>query len=115
MNRLASVRESSQSRAHMKHVLRICCAWLAIGHGSSVAGQGVANRQISVAEVPDSSLSRRIPIAFVVLSATGRATRPPLFVMQGGPGIPGTALLNRYVKDSALRRSRDIVLFDQRG
>lgn len=80
-----------------------------------VDAQAPVRAEIRVREDHGSATSREIPLAYVVLPAIGPATSPPLVVIQGGPGVPGTALLERFRVDTVLRRSRPIVLFDQRG
>jgi pimeloyl-ACP methyl ester carboxylesterase len=60
---------------------------------------------------------RKIDLRVVVLPATGDSRAPdPLFVLTGGPGqsaVQGAPLFAQVFAD--LRRSRDLVLVDQRG
>jgi pimeloyl-ACP methyl ester carboxylesterase len=60
---------------------------------------------------------RKVPIAVVVLPATGPERRPdPFLYLAGGPGESATAAAAFIGRDFAeLRRSRDIVLIDLRG
>ena len=59
---------------------------------------------------------RRIALNIVILPSVGPAIRPPLFDLEGGPGLPSTHSANFYLSDgAAYRAGRDIVLIDQRG
>ncbi len=60
---------------------------------------------------------RRIPISIVVLPATGPSrTGDPLFHFAGGPGQSSTSQAGGNAERFAeIRRSRDIVMVDQRG
>ena len=70
-------------------------------------------------EVPENrdDPGRRIPIAVVVLKATGRSSQPDaILLLQGGPGQAGTPLADVFSRLLAeVRRERDIVLVDVRG
>src|SRR5262245_16264353 len=70
-----------------------------------------------VLEHCDKIKGRKIPINVVVLRALNPNPAPdPLWVIQGGPGQAGTKLAGFYATTFAeVRKSRDIVLFDQRG
>ena len=61
--------------------------------------------------------ARSIALHVVVISAKQpRAGAPPLFELEGGPGIAATNGADYYLgPGNAYRESRDIVLFDQRG
>lgn len=65
-------------------------------------------------DVPD---GRRIPLSIIVLRATGAQQKKVAgFDLEGGPGYGATKGAAFYVTDGAsFRRSRDIVLADQRG
>ena len=60
---------------------------------------------------------RMIDLNVVVLPATGEnPDLPPLFDLDGGPGLPATKSLGFYlVEGAAYRVRREIVLLDQRG
>jgi pimeloyl-ACP methyl ester carboxylesterase len=72
---------------------------------------------IEVPENREIADGRKIGIYVVVLSAFSEKPAPdPLWVIQGGPGQAGTKLADFYGKTFAeVRKTRDIVLFDQRG
>lgn len=69
--------------------------------------------------VPENRLkpnSRSITLNIVVLPSTSRAALPPLFDIDGGPGLADTKNAGFYLIDgSAYRQRRPIVLIDQRG
>lgn len=82
----------------------------------SVAGEALCGS----VEVPEDRVrrtGRRIALNLVVLKATGPDPAPdPLFVFVGGPGQAATAdAADDARRFAAIRRSRDIVLIDQRG
>ena len=57
-----------------------------------------------------------IQLGVVILRATGASHEPdPLVMAQGGPGGSTIDTYLSPMKDSPIRRQRDIVLFDQRG
>ena len=59
---------------------------------------------------------RRIALNIVILPSTGPARFPPLFDLEGGPGLPSTHSAAFYLSDgAAYRAGRDVVLVDQRG
>lgn len=59
---------------------------------------------------------RRIALNIVILPATGPVRLPPLFDLEGGPGLPSTHSAAFYLTDGAAYRvGRDVVLVDQRG
>jgi len=59
---------------------------------------------------------RSIALNVVVLPATSSRTLPPLFDIDGGPGLADTKNAGFYLGDgSAYRKHRSIVLVDQRG
>lgn len=71
-------------------------------------------------EVPENRalpLDRRLQLNVIVLLATSpRPHLPPLFDIDGGPGLADTKNANFYATEgSAYREHRDIVLVDQRG
>jgi len=52
----------------------------------------------------------------VVKAQKKRAGMPPMFHLEGGPGIAGTAAAGFYVGPGSMyRKDRDVVLIDQRG
>lgn len=52
----------------------------------------------------------------IVLLPSPRPSRPPLFILQGGPGQAASDLASFYAETfAAARAARDIVLVDQRG
>jgi pimeloyl-ACP methyl ester carboxylesterase len=71
---------------------------------------------VTVPETHGSDDGRTLQLAVVVLGATGdQPHAAPLFVMQGGPGGGTIDTYQVLLRSHALRSSRDIVLFDQRG
>lgn len=71
---------------------------------------------VSVLENRSARRGRKIDLHVVVLPAIGGSTRPPLFFLEGGPGLAasdGTGMWETELK--AYREKRDIVLLDQRG
>ncbi|MGQ0587806.1 MAG: alpha/beta fold hydrolase, partial [Gammaproteobacteria bacterium] len=59
---------------------------------------------------------RSISLNIVVVPATGDKSLPPLYHLEGGPGLPATGSVSFWTTDGAIhRRHRDIVLVDQRG
>ncbi len=72
-------------------------------------------RTVMVREARAELGSRMIPIRYLLLRAIDNPAAPPLIVVNGGPGFAGTEDIRRFKDDSVLRKSRDIILFDQRG
>ncbi len=100
----ATARVSAQGTACPEHRL----------HGE------VACYVVNVAEDPGNPDARTIPIRIMVLQSGAAAPAPdPLYVLPGGPGQSaiGMANLRRFFADffDPVRRSRDVVLVDQRG
>lgn len=68
-------------------------------------------------EVPEDRTrpdGRRIALNVIVLKPTEPAKLPPLFDIDGGPGLPSTKNLGFYA-ENGVARARDVVLVDQRG
>lgn len=60
--------------------------------------------------------SRRIPIRYVRLPATGSKAGPPIVYLAGGPGGSGITAINyRYRMFMAMRKHGDVIALDQRG
>lgn len=60
--------------------------------------------------------SRNLSLKVVVVPATGEKSLPPLYSLDGGPGLPATASASFWATAGAIHRQhRDIVLIDQRG
>jgi pimeloyl-ACP methyl ester carboxylesterase len=72
---------------------------------------------LDVAEDPRVEGGRKIPLHVVVIPARRQDLhRPPLFFIEGGPGIAATNAAVIYLTDlSAFREERDVVLVDVRG
>ena len=71
-----------------------------------------------VKEDPTTASGREISLYFVILPAAEQPPAPnPVFVLQGGPGQAATDLAEFYGGESwdLTRRTREIVLVDQRG
>ena len=80
-------------------------------------GEGAECRVLMVAENPDDPRSRKIPIRYALLKATGSSRRPEaVFLFSGGPGAGSTEMVGFANGPLApIREIRDIVLVDQRG
>jgi pimeloyl-ACP methyl ester carboxylesterase len=72
---------------------------------------------VAVPENRASSTGRLVRLNVIVLPAVGeRNGQPPLFDIEGGPGLPATKNASFYIKEGgAYRAGRDVVLVDQRG
>src|SRR5690349_4072712 len=57
---------------------------------------------------------RRIALNVVVLKPKGPAHLPPLFDIDGGPGLPSTKNVGFY-EGNDVSNDRDVVMVDQRG
>jgi pimeloyl-ACP methyl ester carboxylesterase len=70
-------------------------------------------------EVPENRArpeGRKIGLNIVILPATGPVRLPPIFDLEGGPGLRSTNSVGFYLTDgAAYRAGRDVVLIDQRG
>lgn len=72
---------------------------------------------LEVPENPDQPNARRISLNVALAPATGRSTKPdPVFFFAGGPGQAAseTWVIIRPILEQ-IRKSRDIVMIDQRG
>jgi pimeloyl-ACP methyl ester carboxylesterase len=72
---------------------------------------------LSVAEDPDEPFGRAVPLNIVVLPAVDGSHRPDaVLYLVGGPGLGATESVATFGQElSELRKTRDIVLIDQRG
>ena len=71
---------------------------------------------VSVPEDRQRPLARTIALNVTVMPATAKPILPPLFDIDGGPGLPATKNVAFYATaGSAYRSQRDVVLVDQRG
>jgi len=79
--------------------------------------EDVQTGTLEVAEDPGVEGGRRIPLHVVVIPARKPGLhRPPLFFIDGGPGLASTNAAAIYLTDlSAFREERDVVLVDVRG
>lgn len=70
-------------------------------------------------EVPEDRTrpgGRKLALNLIILPSTGPVRFPPLFDLEGGPGLPSTHSVGFYLTDgAAYRAGRDVVLVDQRG
>ena len=70
-------------------------------------------------EVPEDRTrpeGRKIALNLMMLPSTGPVRFPPLFDLEGGPGLPSTHSAGFYLTDgAAYLAGRDVVLVDQRG
>jgi pimeloyl-ACP methyl ester carboxylesterase len=82
-------------------------------------GDGITCGRLSVPEsrAPDNTVTLSLPV--VILRATGPdKADDPLLYLHGGPGLATVENAPRFVQSptiAALRRTRDFVMFDQRG
>ena len=78
-----------------------------------------ARARCGTLEVPEDrtrSGGRNIALNLMIIPATGAVRLPPLFDLEGGPGLPSTHSVGFYLTDgAAYRAGRDVVLVDQRG
>lgn len=59
---------------------------------------------------------RTISLRVLVLPATGARTMPPLYSLDGGPGVPASVAAGFFATAGAIHREHaDVVLVDQRG
>ena len=71
---------------------------------------------VSVPEDRQRPEVRTIALNVVVMPATTKSSLPPLFDIDGGPGLAATKNIAFYATaGSAYRHDRDIVMVDQRG
>ena len=79
----------------------------------------IAQARCGTVEVPEDRTrpdGRRIALNIVILPSAGPIRFPPLFDLEGGPGLPSTHSAAFYLSDgAAYRAGRDVVLVDQRG
>jgi pimeloyl-ACP methyl ester carboxylesterase len=70
-------------------------------------------------EVPEDQArpyKRTLLLNVVVVPAVSLVTLPPLYSLEGGPGLPASGSVGFWAAEGMIhRRSRDIVLVDQRG
>ena len=57
---------------------------------------------------------RQIALNIVIVKSEGVARLPPLFDLEGGPGLPSTRNLGFYARNG-VAAGRDVVMVDQRG
>ncbi|MFW5691074.1 MAG: alpha/beta fold hydrolase [Chloroflexota bacterium] len=79
-----------------------------------VEGQTITCGYFTVPQDRAEPAGPTVRLAYAVLSATGPALPDPIVYLEGGPGGSALTGLDLWV-NSALRVTRDIVLFDQRG
>jgi pimeloyl-ACP methyl ester carboxylesterase len=71
---------------------------------------------VSVAEDRQQPKRRTIQLNVIVMPATAKSALPPLFDIDGGPGLPSTKNVAFYATaGAAYRTDRDVVMVDQRG
>jgi len=72
---------------------------------------------VTVAENPAKPAGRTIALNVVVVPAVKKKSgEPPMFHLEGGPGVAGTNAAEFYAGPGSLyREHRDVVLIDQRG
>jgi pimeloyl-ACP methyl ester carboxylesterase len=84
---------------------------------ANLQAKDIACGIVHVPENYDAPGGRRIPLSVIVLHATeAQQKKVAAFDLEGGPGFSATKAAAFYVTEGAsFRRSRDIVLADQRG
>lgn len=97
----------ADAHVHAEATLRRC----------TVAGESAQCGSISVPENQRDPHGRQLALGVVVLSGDGGGERrEPIFLLAGGPGQAATSLQAwAATVFQSLRRTRDIVLIDQRG
>lgn len=73
--------------------------------------------QCGIVKVPENRAAprgRQIALSVIVLKSAGAARLPPLFDIDGGPGLPSTKNAGFYAAND-VSKARDVVLVDQRG
>jgi pimeloyl-ACP methyl ester carboxylesterase len=95
---------------------RPCELWIPAG---DVANETLHCGYVVVPAERDNPQSEEVKLAYILLKATGDNPAPdPIIHVSGGPGISATTrltvveLIKRY---APLRKTRDIILYDQRG
>ena len=84
--------------------------------GPALASAGARCGRVRVLENRAEPSGRTIDLNVVVLPATTGDPQPPLFALDGGPGLPATIGAGFYLTaGAAYRAGRDVVLVDQRG
>ena len=79
-------------------------------------GQAARCGLVRVPEDRSDPGGRQIAINVVILPAMGPVRLPPIYDLDGGPGLPATKNASFYLSlGAAFRHERDVVLFDQRG
>jgi pimeloyl-ACP methyl ester carboxylesterase len=99
--------ESRDGLALVPHVFRF-----ADGHA-----EAAESGRLEVPENRDVSGSRTIEIAFVRFRSTSKTPGPPIFLVEGGPGLSSIDNTRNvmYPLLPILRAAGDVVAFDQRG
>lgn len=83
---------------------------------AELAAAGARCGTVTVPENRAHPERRSIGLNLIVLPATAERRLPPVFDIEGGPGLADTKNVGFYVTDgSAYREHRDVVLLDQRG
>jgi pimeloyl-ACP methyl ester carboxylesterase len=98
---------AANARVHAQAALRPC----------AVEGEPARCGTLSVPEDHSAPHGRQLALSVVVLGRSGSGERrEPIFVLAGGPGQAATSLLRwAAAAFQSVRRTRDIVLMDQRG
>lgn len=100
-------------------VVKASSSAFAFVNGSCSAEVAAAGGRCGTLSVPENwaaSDGRRIDLNVIVLPAIAGEPRPPIFDVDGGPGLPATKNAGFYLTfGAAYRAGRDIVLIDQRG
>jgi pimeloyl-ACP methyl ester carboxylesterase len=82
----------------------------------SIAGPRVTCGSVAVPENRAAPGGRAISINVVVIHPAKAATRPPMYHLEGGPGVGATPIAPFFAgPGAAYGESREIVLIDQRG
>jgi len=83
---------------------------------TELATAGARCGTVRVPENRSRPRSRNIDLSVIIIPASAERRLPPLFDLEGGPGLADTRNAGFYLTDGApYHAHRDVVLFDQRG
>src|SRR5690349_4000978 len=87
-----------------------------VPHACSQANPRLGCGTVRVPEDPSRPSGRHIPLNVAIVRAAKRSGDPPMFHLEGGPGLGATSAAGFYLgPGAAYAATRDIVLVDQRG
>jgi pimeloyl-ACP methyl ester carboxylesterase len=84
--------------------------------GTELAAAGARCGTVAVPENRNRPKARSIDLSVIVIPTTSGRRLPPLFDIEGGPGLADSSSAGFYLTDGrAYHEHRDVVLVDQRG